>query len=222
MDEYSNVELADMHLVYGAADCNGRTALRLYQERFPNRRAPHHTIFARLHRRLRENGSFERATMNRERSTRTPDNEENVLRLAEGNPSTSTRAITQRLGISQSIVWRILSANQMSPYHLQRVQAVTPEDYQHRRDFATWFRQQSAADPAFGASVLFTDEASFTREGTFNPHNAHLWALENPHGTRTRAAQSRFSVNVWAGIVGDHLIGPYLTSFPLVWAVGNT
>ncbi|GBL74852.1 hypothetical protein AVEN_243700-1 [Araneus ventricosus] len=33
---------------------------------------------------------------------------------------------------------------------------------------------------------------------------------KNPNATRTRAAQERFSVNVWAGIVGDHLVGPYL------------
>ncbi|GFU89685.1 transposase-like protein [Trichonephila clavipes] len=60
------------------------------------------------------------------------------------------------------------------------------------------------------ASVLFTDEASFSREGIFNTHNSHSWAAANPHVTCTRAAQDRFLVNVWAGILGDHLIGPYI------------
>ncbi|GFW40852.1 uncharacterized protein TNCV_4369001 [Trichonephila clavipes] len=60
------------------------------------------------------------------------------------------------------------------------------------------------------ASVLFTDEASFSREGIFNTHNSHSWAAANPHVTRTRAAQVHFLVNVWAGILGDHLIGPYI------------
>ncbi|XP_023313209.1 uncharacterized protein LOC111693200 [Anoplophora glabripennis] len=41
----------------------------------------------------------------------------------------------------------------------------------------------------FGAEVMFTDEASFSRD-------------EGNH-------QQQFSVNVWAGIVGDHLIGPH-------------
>ncbi|GBL76259.1 hypothetical protein AVEN_234516-1 [Araneus ventricosus] len=36
-----------------------------------------------------------------------------------------------------------------------------------------------------------------------------------PHATRPRAAQSQFSVNVCADIVGDHLIGPYLLPFRL-------
>ncbi|GFX45512.1 uncharacterized protein TNCV_2740491 [Trichonephila clavipes] len=62
----------------------------------------------------------------------------------------------------------------------------------------------------FAASVLFTDEASFSREGIFNTHNSQSWAAANPHVTRTRAAQDRFLVNVWAGILGDHLIGPYI------------
>ncbi|GBL81088.1 hypothetical protein AVEN_83158-1 [Araneus ventricosus] len=61
-----------------------------------------------------------------------------------------------------------------------------------------------ATDPSFPAKVLFTDEASFTWKGIFNTLNSYFWAVEKPH-----AAQSRFLVNVWAGIVGDHLIGPY-------------
>ncbi|GFY22528.1 uncharacterized protein TNCV_2177891 [Trichonephila clavipes] len=60
------------------------------------------------------------------------------------------------------------------------------------------------------SSVLFPDETSFSREGIFNTHNSHSWAAANPHVTRTRAAQDRFLVNVGAGILGDHLIGPYI------------
>ncbi|GBM71854.1 hypothetical protein AVEN_229352-1 [Araneus ventricosus] len=37
----------------------------------------------------------------------------------------------------------------------------------------------------------------------------------NPYDTRPHAYQKRFSVNVWAGIVGDHLIDPYLLPFQL-------
>ncbi|GFW42820.1 transposable element Tcb1 transposase [Trichonephila clavipes] len=37
-----------------------------------------------------------------------------------------------------------------------------------------------------------------------------MWALNNPHSTRPRAMQQRFTVNVWAGIVGYSLLGPYI------------
>ncbi|GFX13195.1 transposase-like protein [Trichonephila clavipes] len=72
--------------------------------------------------------------------------------------------------------------------------------------------------PFFEASVLFTDEASFSREGIFNTHNSHSWAAANPHVTRTRAAQDRFLVNVWADILGDHLIGPLHSAWSPDWS----
>ncbi|GBN14343.1 hypothetical protein AVEN_214556-1 [Araneus ventricosus] len=65
---------------------------------------------------------------------------------------------------------------------------------------------------------MVTDESTFNREGMFNSHNFHVWSEENPHATRTRAAQERFSVNVWAGSAGDHLVGPYLLSKRLTGA----
>ena len=49
--------LVDMTLCYGAAGGSGRRALRIYQERFPNRNHPHHIMFARLYQRLCEDGS---------------------------------------------------------------------------------------------------------------------------------------------------------------------
>jgi hypothetical protein len=61
-------------------------------------------------------------------------------------------------------------------------------------------------DPAFITNVLFTDEVGFTRDGVFNFHG-HVWAKINPRATRETSFQHRFSINVWAGIVGDRLIG---------------
>jgi hypothetical protein len=39
---------------YGAAEGNGRMAQRLYQDRLPNWRLPHHSTFASKHQRLRD------------------------------------------------------------------------------------------------------------------------------------------------------------------------
>ncbi|GFV29802.1 uncharacterized protein TNCV_1926271 [Trichonephila clavipes] len=41
-------------------------------------------------------------------------------------------------------------------------------------------------------------------------HNSHLWTHVKPHGTITHAYQERFSINVWAGIVHNNLVGPYI------------
>ncbi|GFU93653.1 DUF4817 domain-containing protein [Trichonephila clavipes] len=73
MAEYTNAEKADMILAYGATDCNGRAAQRLYAERHPVWRTPAHTMFARLHQQLCETGSFQKAARNREIGRHVPN-----------------------------------------------------------------------------------------------------------------------------------------------------
>jgi hypothetical protein len=58
--------------------------------------------------------------------------------------------------------------------------------------------------------LLFTDEARFLTDGIINIHNKHKWAEENPHGVIHSRHQQQFSINMWAGIVGDCLVGPHV------------
>ena len=58
--------------------------------------------------------------------------------------------------------------------------------------------------------MLFTDESCFPCEGIFNAHNSHVWELDNPHATFIWGYQQWFAVNIWAGVVGSILIGPYI------------
>jgi len=38
----------------------------------------------------------------------------------------------------------------------------------------------------------------------------HTWSHDNPHETRVTNFQRRFSVNVWRGVIGNRLIGPFV------------
>ncbi|KFM62974.1 hypothetical protein X975_21073, partial [Stegodyphus mimosarum] len=202
---------ADMHLMYGADNGNGRAALRLYQERFPNRRMPKNTMFERLHRSLCENGSLEATSDTRSgRTARQPRIKESILNIVHESPQTSTRATASRLQLNHSTVWRVLNENGLHPYRLQRVQALQNTDYSLRVHFCHWFLQQCEAQANFPSDALFRDEATFSQDGIFSRYNMHVWSTKNPHGTRPREFQNSFSVNVWAGIVNDYLIGPYL------------
>ncbi|GFX99564.1 hypothetical protein TNCV_5026201 [Trichonephila clavipes] len=40
MPTYTHREMADMHLIYGMAKCNGREALRMYRVKYPGRQLP--------------------------------------------------------------------------------------------------------------------------------------------------------------------------------------
>ena len=52
MVEYPFAEYTDMIFLYGEAQGNGRVARRLYQDHFPQRRTPSHTLFAVIPQRL--------------------------------------------------------------------------------------------------------------------------------------------------------------------------
>jgi len=59
-------------------------------------------------------------------------------------------------------------------------------------------------------NILFINEAHFTGNRVNNTRNSHLWDCDNPHRTVESNYQHHFSVNVWCGVIGDQLIGPYI------------
>jgi len=101
------------------------------------------------------------------------------------------------------------------PYHDQRVQHLEPGDHAQRMDFCHWIK----AHPELLSVILFSNEASFTRDGVNNLRNVHTWSHDNPHETSVTNFQRRFSVNVWCGVLGNKLIGPFVFDNNLT---GNT
>jgi len=144
--EYTNEEYCDMLLIYGACDGNSYEARRMYIERFPHRRIPNPNVFHRLINRVRTTGSVIPVRKNvgagRDFTARTYENEEEVLRIAEENPSISIRAMSREIGISKSTVHTILKENEMHAFHYSKVQQLLPQDYAQRINFCTWLLNQ--------------------------------------------------------------------------------
>lgn len=114
------------------------------------------------------------------------------------------------MNVPKSIVGRILREQLLHPYHIQKVHALSPVDFPARVQFSQWFIQKYEQNHAFIRSVLYTDEASFGRNGVINSHNLHVWSEENPHATIQTRHQRQFHINVWAGIIGRYLLGPFV------------
>ncbi|KYN22267.1 hypothetical protein ALC57_05337 [Trachymyrmex cornetzi] len=57
--------------------------------------------------------------------------------------------------------------------------------------------------------MLFSDEATFGNRGGVNRHNYHYYSDQNPHWQRSQEFQRQWSINVWVGILGNNIIGPY-------------
>jgi hypothetical protein len=62
-------------------------------------------------------------------------------------------------------IWNILHKNLLYPYHIQRVQSLTQEDYPRRQNFCEWLLQENDQNPMFVSKILMTDECCFTRNG---------------------------------------------------------
>lgn len=69
---------------------------------------------------------------------------------------------------------------------------------------------QLQENPDFLHTVIWTDECKFTNGGLFNRHNEHIWSIENPRHHEERHPQRRFGINVWVGLLGETVIGPYI------------
>lgn len=120
MRAFTNSEKA----VRNVADCNGRAALWLYQESFPNRHMPNHKMFQLLHRQLSENGTLIVSIDERGRSKteRQPYIEETNLKLVEKH-STQVQQL-RHIPTSQPTVWRMLNKERLHPSNIQSVQTL--------------------------------------------------------------------------------------------------
>jgi len=131
---------------------------------------------------------------------------ENILQMVQRSPHLSTRRMASRIGVSRIQVWRTLHEEiciltMIKGYNI----------WNQATMFNVWIC--ATAHQELLSLILFTDEASFTRDGINNLRNVHTWSHRNPHATCVTPFQRRFSVNVWCGVLGNRLIGHlYLTT----------
>lgn len=211
--DFTNEEYADILFCYGFANGVSTHARAEYQLRFPQRRLPHESVFDGAYQRLRETGSVRRrrSDSGRPRIYRTEEEEE-ILRHFEVDPTTSTNVVARRLGITQWKVWHTVHTGGLYPYHYTPVQVIEEGDPARRIDFCRFMLNADTEDPTYFKRILWTDESKFDQDGISNLHNIHFWAPKadrNPNKKKLKGSQRRFSLNVWMGIIDDNLVGPY-------------
>lgn len=211
MAAYSNSEYADIFYCYAFCDGNAAKARREYIRRYPQRRAPHVTVFSAIYRRASETGQFQRRQSNGGRPRRyTAQDEEVVIQQVVDDPTISTHIIAARLGMSQYKVWSIVHGTGLYPYHYTPGQVLEEGDPVRRLEYCRFILNTDAEDPSFLRRILWTDESKFDQDGITNYHNIHYWSqksLRNPGKVKPTGSQRHFSLNVWMGVINNHLIG---------------
>lgn len=211
---FSHREYYEMVRCYILSGENVSGAQRLYQEEslprlrnsgLLNARIPNRQTILAVNQRLLDHGQFTLPSHSDGRGRRrlSIEIEEEIFDFFERNPTASTNDASRRFGVSQYTAWKLLNTAGLHPYHFQKVQVLNEADGPSRRAFCEWLIAHRDAD------ILWTDESLFTRVGLYNQHNEHWWSLRNPHMIRETYHQVRFSASVWAGIVGNRILGPY-------------
>lgn len=204
-------EMITMIFILGECGKNCLLSSKVYAARYPDaERKPRKEAFQNLLERFEETGNVE---FTKRKVIDKPVNNENnqltVLLSVQENPHVSTREISQQTDITRTSIKRILKLQKYHGYHIELHQELYERDFDQRVTFCNWMTNKIREIPHFFNNILFSDEASFKSNGIVGRHNMHFYSTENPHWVRLIDYQRYWSLNVWAGIVGSHIIGPY-------------
>lgn len=204
-------EKVDMLLIYGEARKNVKLAERVYRERYPERYVPNYKIFTRLEATLRQNDTAFSARKGKpiRKRARLDEAIGQVLQYFQNNPRNSINNAKRALNISFSSIQRILKENKFHDYKIHNLEHLSQPYLERRMIFLAEIIVAAEEDPHIYNHILWTDESRFVSNGIPNKKNTHYWATENPHMVNPVANQGHYGVNVWCGIIGRHLIGPY-------------
>lgn len=205
---YSREEMVDMIFILGECSRNSLLASRVYETTYPERRHPLEPAFSNLKDRFIETGKVQYKPHEVPARKMTEENEYRVMISLVEHPTTSTRELSNNLDISGTIVRRIVQKNKFHPYKIQLHQELLEDDFLNRVNFCEWSSFMLDNDPDFIRCLMFSDEATFHKNGCVNRHNFHYYSDVNPHLLRT-VSQQRWSLNVWGAVVGPIVIGPH-------------
>lgn len=186
-----------------------RKIAQRFHAMFPHRPTPSPKGIRLMYQKIRATGSvFNRPKPGRPRSATNEQNEVLVIGSIYMNRQQSLREVALETANSISSVRRILRRHKFHPYGVKLTQELTEADCGKRLDFCE-LMDEKVRDPDFLKKVCFSDESTFHLTGYVNRHNCRYWCEVNPNEYREAHTQRPKKRNVWAGILGDEIIGPF-------------
>lgn len=138
-----------------------------------------------------------------------PDKEINICAAVETSEPCSSRNIAEQVGCNARTVRRVLKKHGYKSYKISTTQEIFPADCNRRLEFCEAVRERADRNNLFLENILFSDESSFPLHGYHNPSIVRYWSRENKHLSMALRTQYPQKVNVWAGMLQNHIIGPF-------------
>lgn len=135
--------------------------------------------------------------------------EEIIIARVEVEPTISLRSLQMECGISRTKIARILKKNGFRSYKVGNHQELRDGDEERRATYCETIMDKANENRNFLYSLCYTDECTFTLHNEPNVQNFRHWSKDKPTLQNLSRTQYPQKVNVWAGILGSHIIGPY-------------
>lgn len=137
------------------------------------------------------------------------DLETEICAMVEMDPHLSSRKIARELAITHQKVLAVLKKHKYKSFKFRKSQELFPDDCFRRMEFCEIMVDMANNDMNFIKNILFTDECTFELHSPHNSQCVRYWSRENLYQYQPTRTQYPQKLNVWAGILGDHIIGPF-------------
>lgn len=210
LTEKERIEIL-MILGYGDRRRTFEEVCRIFNQQYPNRSPIVKSTVCKILKKFNATGNVKDIQKSGRPKTQTSsDKALDILLSIEENPHLATRTVALDHGTSHMSVQRILNRKKFHPFKVTLVQEFLEDDFDRRLEFCDRMMEFCNNFPNIINTIVFSDEATFSLNGTINRHNCRYWARENPHWMREHHTQFPHKINVWAGILGQQIIGPFI------------
>lgn len=203
---YTLAERTELIILYGNCNECARQTATAFNHRHPGRNVNHKYVLELVQKFL-ATGSVNNKKRTGRRILEEATQVE-VLGTFAMDPHSSVRRVAAATRLSVGSVHRVLKMNKFYPYKLKPVQELSEDDFDRRIEFCEIMTEKINQNEININNVCFSDECTFYLNGFVNRHNCRYWDSENPHLYREVHTQYPQKINVWAGILGNAVIGP--------------
>jgi hypothetical protein len=207
---YSVVDYVELLIIFGECGRNAREAAIVFSDRFPDRPSPDPKTILKVLARAQETGKVlpNRNEIGDARTARTLANEEAILNIVEADGTRSIGEIAQELDVSSRSVHRVLKENRLSTIFVCNTSNQKITLFDEIFVFGCLIKRQKMKI-LFRGSCFRTNQVLVGRD--VSAIEICKSGRDNPRAIYLRTFQRIFSVNLWAGLVGDAVVSQNCT-----------
>lgn len=209
MVKLTETQRLDVLIMIGCGDRirTQKEVCELFNIKYPDTEISQSAV-SKIEKKFRESGHV-RDLPRSGRPSISEDKKLNMILAIEENPHKATQELALDHEVGKSSVKRILKKEKYHPYKIKLIHELNEDDPDRRIEFCETLMNICNNDHLFARRIIFSDESTFCLNGVVNKQNYRYWSSTNPHWAVEAHTQYKESVNVWAGIVSDRIIGPY-------------